>query len=129
MPRFKPYDYRQGLMVPLKLEDQLPPGSLEHALHHLIEERIDESWFEDLYANEEFGCKAYPPKLLLKVILFGYSRGLIGSRRIELACKENVTFMALACGIQPDHSNRGRLCGEAPGPDRADLLRSAADLP
>ena len=50
MPRFKPYDYRQGLMVPLTLEEQLPPGSLEYALHHLIEERIAESWFDDLYA-------------------------------------------------------------------------------
>jgi hypothetical protein len=39
MPRFKPYDYRQSLMAPLTLEEQLAPGTLEHALHHLIEER------------------------------------------------------------------------------------------
>src|SRR5438132_5979033 len=104
MPRFKPYDYRQSLMVPLTLEEQLSPGSLEYALHHHVEERIAGSWFEDLYANDEFGCPAYSPKLLLKVILLGYSRGLIGSRRLEQACKENVTFMALACGIRPDHS-------------------------
>ena len=104
MPRFKPYDYRQSLMVPLVLEEQLAPGSLEHALHHLIEERIADSWFEDLYANDQLGRPAYSPKLLLKVILLGYSRGLIGSRRLERACKENVTFMALSCGIRPDHS-------------------------
>jgi transposase len=104
MPRFKPYDYRQGLLVPLTLEKQLVEGSLEYALHHLIEERIEEAWFEELYANDEVGRPAYSPKLLLKVILFGYSRGLIGSRRLELACKENITFMALACGERPDHS-------------------------
>ena len=104
MPRFKPYDYRQGLLVPLTLEKQLVEGSLEYALHHLIEERIDEAWFEELYANDEVGRPAYSPKLLLKVILFGYSRGLIGSRRLELACQENITFMALACGERPDHS-------------------------
>ena len=104
MPRFKPYDYRQSLLVPLTLEEQLPAGSLEYALHHLIEERIEESWFEDLYANEEMGRPAYSPKLLLKVILLGYARGLLGSRRLERACKENITFMAISCGLRPDHS-------------------------
>src|SRR5450755_2239025 len=104
MPRFKPYDYRQGLMVPVTPEEQFLEGSLEYALHHLIEERIAESWFEDLYANDEIGRPAYSPKLLLKVILLGYARGLIGSRRLEQACKENITFMALSCGIRPDHS-------------------------
>lgn len=104
MPRFKPYDYRQGLMVSLTLEEQLPEGSLEYALHHLIEERIEDSWFADLYANDELGRPAYSPKLLLKVILLGYARGLIGSRRLERACKENITFMAISCGLRPDHS-------------------------
>ena len=62
MPRFKPYDYRQSLLVPLTLEEQLPAGSLEYALHHLIEERIEESWFEDLYANEEMSPSSPPRK-------------------------------------------------------------------
>ena len=104
MPRFKPYDYRQDLMVPINLEEQLIEGTLEHALHHLIEERVEEKWFEALYANEETGRPAYSPKLLLKVILLGYARGLVGSRRLERACRENITFMALCCGIRPDHS-------------------------
>ncbi len=91
-------------MVPVTPEEQFLEGSLEYALHHLIEERIDEGWFEDLYANDELGRPAYSPKLLLKVILLGYARGIIGSRRLERACKENVTFMALSCGITPDHS-------------------------
>jgi hypothetical protein len=47
---------------------------------------------------------AYDPKILLKVILLGYARGLISSRKIEGACRENVTFMALCCGQCPDHS-------------------------
>ena len=42
--------------------------------------------------------------ILLKVVLLAYSRGLISSRKIEQACRENVVFMALACGQRPDHS-------------------------
>ena len=41
---------------------------------------------------KETGRPAYSPKLLLKVILLGYARGLIGSRRLERACRENVVF-------------------------------------
>ena len=40
----------------------------------------------------------------MKVVLLAYSRGLISSRKIEQACRENVVFIALACGQQPDHS-------------------------
>ena len=50
------------------------------------------------------GRSAYDPKVFLKIILFAYSRGLTGSRRIEQACRENVTFMALCCGQRQDHS-------------------------
>lgn len=55
-------------------------------------------------SNDETGCLAYDPKILLAVILFAYSRGIISSRKIEQACRENITFMALACGQVPDHS-------------------------
>jgi transposase len=65
---------------------------------------MDTSIFDDRYRNDETGRWAYDPKILLKIVLFGYSRGLISSRKIERACKENVTFMALCCGEQPDHS-------------------------
>jgi len=104
MPRFKPCSYEQKVFIPLSLDEQLLEGSLEYAIHHLIEERVEERWFSHLYHNEQTGCRAYSPKLLLKVILFGYSRGLKSSRQLEAACKENVLFLALACQERPDHS-------------------------
>ncbi len=42
--------------------------------------------------------------MLLKVVLLAYARGIIHSRKIERACKENVVFMAMSCGQEPDHS-------------------------
>jgi transposase len=104
MPRYKTYDYDQLLMVPVSLDQQLMPGTLEYAIHTLIEERIDTSVFDQKYRNDETGRTAYDPKVLLKIVLFAYSRGMLHSRPIERACKENITFMALACGQQPDHS-------------------------
>ena len=104
MAKYKHYDYSQNVLIPVSLEDQLMPGTLEFAVHTLVEERMDTSIFDERYNNDETGRRAYNPKILLKVVLLGYSRGLMTSRKVERACKENVTFMALCCGEQPDHS-------------------------
>ena len=104
MAKYKSYDYSQSVLIPVSLDEQLMPGSLEFAIHTLVQTRIDTSIFDHRYNNDETGREAYDPKILLKVVLFGYSRGLISSRQIERACKENVVFMALCCGQQPDHS-------------------------
>lgn len=104
MARYKQTDYDQLRMIPLSLENQLEPGTLEYAIHYIIEERFDLSIFDERYNNDDTGRKAIDPKVLLKVILFGYSRGMFSTRPIERACHENITFMALACCQKPDHS-------------------------
>jgi len=104
MAKYKSYDYSQSVLVPVCLDEQLMPGTLEFAIHTLVQTRMDTSIFDHRYHNDETGREAYDPKILLKVVLLGYSRGLISSRQIERACKENVTFMAMACGQRPDHS-------------------------
>jgi transposase len=104
MAKFKFYKYDQTIMVPVNLQDQLVPGSLEFAIHYLVDNQIDFSAFEARFKNDEEGRPGYDPRLLLKVVLLGYSRGIIHSRKLERACRENVTFMSLACGQTPDHS-------------------------
>ena len=93
MARYKPYDYDQLIMVPVSLEEQLMPGTLEFAIHHVIEERLDLSMFDNRYCNDETGRKAIDPKVLIKIVLFGYSRGMISSRSLEQACRENITSL------------------------------------
>jgi transposase len=104
MAKYKSYDYGQRMMIPVSLEEQLVPGTLEFAMQTLVEDRMDMERFEDRYRNDETGRVAYDPKILLKVVLLGYARGLVFSRKMEQACRENITFMALACGQRPDHS-------------------------
>jgi transposase len=104
MPRYKPTDYTQTRLIPLALADQLQPGTLEYAIHYLLEERLDLSVFDQRYSNDATGRAAYNPRVLLKVILLGYARGLLSSRQLERACRENVLFMAVAGEQTPDHS-------------------------
>ena len=104
MAKYKLFNYDQMVMIPITLKDQLEPGTLEYAIHELVEKKIDLSVFEDCFQNDDTGAPAFNPKILLKVILFAYSKGMISSRQIERACCENIIFMALSCGFQPDHS-------------------------
>jgi len=104
MAKFKPCNYDQLVMLPFSLQNQLVPGTLEYTINELVENHIDLSVFEGRYQNDDTGATAFNPKILLKIILFAYSRGMISSRQIERACVENIIFMALCCGYSPDHS-------------------------
>lgn len=83
------------------LQQQLLPGTFEHALNHLLDREIDLTGFDARYANDVTGAAAYPPAMLLKVVLFAYSRGIVSSRNIERACREHITFIALSGDSQP----------------------------
>ena len=102
MPRFKYTDKSQGLFLTVNLEEQIIPGTFEWTINYLID-KVDMSLFEQNYHNDEIGARAYPPNVLLKIILFCYSRGIISSRSIEKACKDNIIVKALADYFEPDH--------------------------
>jgi transposase len=101
VPRYKPDLSGQSQLVPVDFAKQVLPGTFEHALVHLIDHKLDCSVFDARYSNEVTGATAYDPRVLLKIVLLGYSRGLISSRRMEAACRENVVFMAVSGGEMP----------------------------
>lgn len=104
MAKFKPLNENQLVMLPISLQDQLVPGTLEHTISELVEKHLNLSVFDARYKNDETGAAAIHPKILLKVILLAYARGMISSRQIERACQENIIFIALSYGYAPDHS-------------------------
>lgn len=101
MARFKHYDYEQMKMLPVSFAQQILPGTFEYTLNHLIDHEIDLTVFEHRYRNDETGAPAYDPAILLKVMLYAYSRGVTASRQIERLCRENVVFMALSADSTP----------------------------
>jgi transposase len=103
MARYKQRS-QDRIMVAISLEEQLLPGSFESALNYIIDNELDLSAFDEFYHNDTAGPEAYPPQTLLKVVLYGYSKGLLSSRKIQTACRTNVVFMALAADARPDHA-------------------------
>ena len=104
MPKFIHYDYNQSAMVVINFQDQLIPGTFEHAIHYLVENEIDLSVYFPAYKNEHNGRPAYDPAILLKIILFAYSKGITSSREIEWNCKTNIIFKALSCDSVPHNT-------------------------
>lgn len=101
MARYKDYCYEQHKLLPIRYCEQILPGTFEHTLSYVIDHELDLSVFDTRYRNDDTGAPAYDPRLLLKIILFAYSRGIISSRRIESLCRENVVMMALSADTQP----------------------------
>ncbi len=101
MPNFIPYDQNQSKMVIINYADQLQPGTFEFAINHIIEHQLDITIFHPRYKNEAEGRPAYDPAILLKIILFAYSKGITSSREIAWCCETNVIFKALSCDTVP----------------------------
>jgi len=91
MARYKAIDLSPRFLA-VDLEKQLLPGSFAHAVHHLLDHDFDLSSFDARYRNDDTGASAYPPGMLLKIILCAYAEGVVSSRGIERLCREHVTL-------------------------------------
>lgn len=104
MARYKLQE-RHSLLLPVVLSEQIEPGSFAFALDYLVDHELDLSVLDAQFKNDEVGASAYDPRVMLKVVLLGYSQGLISSRAIERACVRNVQFIAVSGDSQPSHAH------------------------
>ena len=101
MPKFKSFSTTQGILTPVHLCHQIQEGTFEYTLSHLVDNVLDLSILDSRFKNDETGAPAYAPKILLKIVIFAYSRGIIQSRKIARACHENMVFAALSSNTKP----------------------------
>ena len=74
MPRYKVIDTNPQFLA-IDLAKQLLPGSFEYAVHYLVTRELDLSAFDARIQNDETGATAYPPEMLLEVVLCVYAQG------------------------------------------------------
>jgi len=91
----------QGMFLSVNLKEQLMPGTLEYMLDMLIGSKIDVGVFDKNYKNDKTGAKAIPPRVLVKIIIYGYSKGVKSSRALDEMCRNNIVAKALAEDMQP----------------------------
>jgi transposase/IS5 family transposase len=97
---FRPYLPDQLLLLPPSLSDWVPEGHLARFVSDLVEE-LELSEIEGVY-EEERGQPPYHPRMLVKVLLYGYATGVYSSRRIARQLVDSVAFRYLAAGNEPD---------------------------
>ena len=102
---FRPYNPKQNLLFPERLDKDIAENDPVRVIDAVIDElKLDN--FKKLY-KETDRC-AYHPKMMLKVIIYGYMNNLYSCRKIETALKRDVHFIWLAGYEQPDHNTINR---------------------
>jgi transposase len=100
MKTFRPYDPEQLLLLPPAIQDWLPEGHLARFVSEVVDE-LDLSAIEGAYV-EERGYPPYHPRMMTKVLLYGYCTGTYSSRRLAEKLVDSVAFRYLAADNRPD---------------------------
>jgi transposase len=96
---FKEYNQQQIQLLPPSLEDFIGEKDLVRVVNQVVE-NVDLSGLINQY--EGGGTSAYHPKMLTKVLLYGYAMKIYTGRKIAKALRQDVHFMWLAAYQRPD---------------------------
>jgi transposase len=99
---FRAFDPGQGFLLPPSLDEWLPADHLARFVADLVDEHLDLSRIRAAY-TESRGGPPYDPRLMVRLLLYGYCTGVRSSRKIEKACTDVVAFRWLAAGAGPDY--------------------------
>jgi transposase len=101
--KFRSCDLNQAYLLPPSLQDWLPEGHLARFVAEVVEALNLRPIYAKYEAGDGRGLSAYDPRMMVRVLIYGYCRGVASSRRIERATYEDVAFRYLAADQHPDH--------------------------
>jgi transposase len=98
---YRPYFPEQDFLLPPSLREWLREDHLSYFVCDLIDQ-LDLSQIERHYEREARGYPPYHPRMMTKVLVYGYCVGVFSSRRLEKRLAEDIAFRVLAAGNEPD---------------------------
>jgi transposase len=105
--RFRAFDPHQVLLLPPSLDDWLPQDHLARFVADLVDDVLDLSSIRADY-TEKRGHPPYDPRLMLRLLIYGYTTGVRSSRAIERKCADDIAFRYLAADQAPDFRSISR---------------------
>jgi transposase len=104
---YRPVDRDQQFLLPPDMRDWVPP---EHLVWFLLDVlgQMDLGVFDARHPNEGVGRRAYDPKAVLALLVYGYCRGVRSSRKIEALCLVDLGFRVACANDVPDHTTISR---------------------
>ena len=98
---YLPYDPDQQLLLPAALQQWLPQDHLAYFISDVVDQ-LDLSEITERYERESRGGPPYHPRMMVKVLLYGYCVGVASSRRMAQRLDEDIAFRVLAANNTPD---------------------------
>lgn len=95
-------DREQFGLFPTSIEDYVSKEDPVRVYDAFVES-LDFGELEIEMDEGQVGNSEYDPRAMLKLLVYGYSYGVKGSRKLERACYHNVSFIWLMGGLKPDH--------------------------
>ncbi|MBN2236958.1 MAG: IS1182 family transposase [Bacteroidales bacterium] len=105
MKKYKDYHQNQVTFLPPSLDQLIAPNHLVRVVDKFVSQLSSKIW-EHVFTGG--GAPAYPPRMMMKIILYAYSCKIFTSRPIAKAVRQDVTFMWLAGLEQPDFNTINR---------------------
>jgi transposase len=102
--QFRDCNLDQLILLPASLQDWLPEGHLARFVAEVVETLDLSAIYRKYEEGDGRGLAAYDPKMMVRLLIYGYCRGVASSRRIERATYEDVAFRYLAADQHPDHT-------------------------
>lgn len=106
---FKSNYQNQGMLLPPDLNDLIAANHPVRVVNAVLD-KVDISQLVQQY--KPGGTSSYHPRMLLKVLVYGYISNIYSSRKIEEAVLQNICFMWLAGMSKPDHNTINRFRGQ-----------------
>jgi transposase len=105
---FRAYDPDQVLLMAPVLQDWIPEGDLAHFVSDLVESGVLD--LSAIYASyeDERGYPPYDPRLMVKLLIYGYANGVMSSRKLERATYRDVAVRMLCADQHPDYRSIAR---------------------
>jgi transposase len=98
---YRPYYPDEELLLPPSLREWLPQDHLAYFVSDVVD-NLDLSAMDAVYGEERRGQPPYDPRMMTKLLVYGYCRGVFSSRRIEQRLVEDIAFRVLAADNQPN---------------------------
>lgn len=93
-------DHDTPLLLPPNLREWVPEDDMVHFVMEAAN-RVDMSEFA--LNHRGTGSEQYPPRMMLALLVYCYSHGIFGSRRIERATHRDIGVRLLTGDTHPDH--------------------------
>src|SRR5207253_10345508 len=98
---YRTYLPEQDLLLPPSLREWLPDDHLVYFVSDVVDQ-LNLSAIESMYEEDDRGQPPYHPRMMTKILLYGYCVGVLSSRKIQKHLVEDVAFCVL---VAADRAN------------------------